>query len=123
LPFSGRYDNDGLSEKPLSAVNSQNSPWVYRMDLRLDKRFNLPLGDAALTLSLYVLNLFNTENIRDVWITTGLGDDTGYLGTEAGQTYFNNLSATDQKNFLTREKDFFNYGIPRQIRLGAKIQF
>ncbi len=123
LPFSGRYDNDGLSEKPLSAVNSQNSPWVYRMDLRLDKRFSLPLGDAALTLSLYVLNLFNTENIRDVWITTGLGDDTGYLGTDAGQTYYNGLSASEQQNYNMRESDFFNYGIPRQIRLGAKIHF
>jgi len=122
-PFSGRYDNDGLSEKPLTAVNSEVSPWVSRMDLRLDRRFNLPIGDAALTLSLYVLNLFNTENIRDVWITTGLGDDTGYLGTEDGQTYYNGLSAQEKQNYKMRESDFFNYGIPRQIRLGAKIQF
>lgn len=122
-PFSGRYDNDGLSEKPLTAVNSETTPWVQRFDLRLDRRFKLPVGNAALTLSLYVLNLFNTENVRDIWATTGLANDTGYLGTEAGQTYFNSLSATDQKNYLTREQDFFNYGIPRQIRLGAKIQF
>ncbi|MCP4411927.1 MAG: TonB-dependent receptor [Gammaproteobacteria bacterium] len=123
LPFSGRYDNDGLSEKPYSAVNAETSPWVTRFDFRLDRRFKLPLGDAALTLSLYVLNLFNTENIRDVWITTGSGNDTGYLSTEAGQTYFQGLSKTDQQNYLMREQDFFNYGIPRQIRLGAKINF
>jgi outer membrane receptor protein involved in Fe transport len=122
-PFSGRYDNDGLSEKPYTAVNSEISPWVQRFDLKLDRRFDLPIGNAALTLSMYVLNLFNTENIRNVWITTGLGNDTGYLGTEAGQAYFNALSAQDQRNYLTREQDFFNYGTPRQIRLGAKIEF
>jgi outer membrane receptor protein involved in Fe transport len=122
-PFSGRYDNDGLSEKPLTAVNSETSPWTQRFDLRLDRRFKLPVGDAALTLSLYVLNLFNTENVRDVWITTGKADNTGYLGTEDGQNYFNGLSALEQQNYLTRESDYFNYGIPRQIRLGAKIQF
>ena len=123
LPFSGRYDNDGVSEKPLTAVNAETSPWVQRFDFRLDRRFKLPIGNSALTLSLYVLNVFNTENIRDIWITTGQPNDTGYLSTEAGQTYFNGLSATDKQNYLTREQDFFNYGIPRQMRLGAKIEF
>jgi len=123
FPFSGRYDNDGLSEIPYSAVNVETSPWISRFDLKLDRRFKLPLGNSALTLSLYVLNLFNTENIRDIWITTGLGNDTGYRSTAAGAAFYNGLSAKEKQDFEMRETDFFNYGIPRQIRLGAKIQF
>jgi hypothetical protein len=122
-PFSGRYDNDGVSEIPLTAVNAETTPWNFRFDLKLDRRINLPLENSALTLSMYVLNLFNTENVKNIWITTGLPNNTGYLATSSGAEYFSNLSVADRQNYLMRETDFFNYGIPRQIRLGAKLEF
>ncbi len=122
-PFTGRYDNDGLSETPLTAVNAETTPWNYRMDLKLDREFDLPLGNVDLTFYAWILNLLNTENVQDVWITTGLAGDTGYLSTLAGQEYFNNLSAEEQQNFRMREVDFFNYGIPRQIRFGFRLSF
>jgi hypothetical protein len=123
FPFSGRYDNDGISEIPYSAVNTEVSPWNFRFDLRLDRRFDLPVGDAAITVFAYVLNVLNSKNVKDVWSTTGLADDTGYRSTTAGSEAYNNYSSAEKQLYRMREMDYFNYGIPRQIRVGAKIEF
>jgi hypothetical protein len=122
IPFTGRYDNDNLSETPLSAINSEFTPWVSRFDLKLDRRFNTPLN-TSLTLYLWVYNLFNKKNIMDVWATTGLPDDTGYGTTTGGQDYWAKADESLKQNYKMRENDYFNYGIPRQIRLGARIEF
>ncbi|MDD5061211.1 MAG: TonB-dependent receptor [Candidatus Marinimicrobia bacterium] len=120
MPFTGRYDNTNLSETPVSAVNSQATPWSFKLDLKLDKKFYI--GSVQLTAYAYVLNLLNTENVSDIWITTGLPDDTGYLGTSAGQTYWNSLTDEQKSLWKMREMDYNNYGSPRQIRLGLMLE-
>jgi outer membrane receptor protein involved in Fe transport len=122
FPFSGRYDNDGISEIPYSAVNAEQTPWTFNLSLRLDRRFPLPLN-TALTLSIQVLNTLNTGNVKNVWTTTGSPDRTGYLSTTAGSSAYQNYSAEEKKLYDMREMDYMNYGIPRQIRLGAKLEF
>jgi len=120
MPFTGRYDNSNLSETPISAVNSQTTPWVFKVDLKLDKKFYV--GNFQLTAYAWVLNLLNTENVSAIWITTGLPDDTGYLGTSAGKTYWNNLTDEQKSLYKMREMDYNNYGSPRQIRLGLMLE-
>ena len=120
-PHDGRWDND-ISNTPVSAVNSETTPWSYRFDLKLDKTIRLPAG-FNLNLYCWVLNLLNTETVSFVWTTTGLPDQTGYLQTEPGKAWYNTLTSEQKKMFSMREMDFTNYGIPRQIRLGAKISF
>jgi hypothetical protein len=122
MPFTGRYDNDGLSETPYSAINSEYTPWVSRFDLKLDRRFAMPLN-TTLTFYVWVYNLFNTKNIMGVWATTGLPDDTGYRSTSGGANYWAEADQLKRDNFKMREMDYMYYGIPRQIRLGARIEF
>jgi len=121
-PHDGRYDND-ISNIPVSAVNAERTPWVYRFDLKLDRTINLPLFNTSLNVYVWVLNLLNTENIMDVWTTTGLPDNTGYLQTTAGKEYWESLTPEERKYFKMREMDWNNYGIPRQIRLGVRLDF
>jgi len=121
MPFSGRYDND-IANKPISAVNAQNTPWNYRFDLKLDRSFDIPFGLKA-NAFVWVENLLNTKTVLDVWTTTGLPDDTGYLQTTSGQAYYNGLTAEEKKAYSMREMDYLNYGIPRQIRAGLQIEF
>lgn len=125
LPFDGRYDNDGLSETPVSAVNAESYPWNYRFDLKVDRRFDMRFGNfkSAFTVYLWVYNLLNTVNVQNVWITTGQPDDTGFRNTSVGQAYWAEATALDKQNFRMREMDYNNYGIPRQIRLGLKWHF
>jgi len=122
-PHNGRYDNDGLSEIPISAVNANMAPWTKRLDLRVDH--TIPLGGASVSVYLWVLNALNTRNVKDVWITTGLPDDTGYLSTSSGKAFLADPQTTEleKANLQMREMDYNNYGIPRQIRLGVKVAF
>ena len=119
-PFTGRYDNDNVSESPYSAVNTEISPWIYKIDLKVDKDFYF--GGSKLTVYAWVVNLLNTANVRDIWITTGLPDDTGFLGTAAGQQYWNSLDEAGKQAYKMREMDYNNYGVPRQIRLGVQLE-
>jgi outer membrane receptor protein involved in Fe transport len=125
VPFDGRYDNDGVSETPKSAVNSETYPWNYRFDLKFDRQFaiNIKGFQSAFTVYLWIYNVLNTENVQGVWITTGEPGDTGFLSTTAGQEYWRNADEIDKKNFSMREMDYNNYGMPRQIRLGVKWHF
>lgn len=120
-PHDGRYDND-ISNTPVSAVNAESTPWNYRFDLKFDRMFKLPYG-LEMNWYLWVYNVLNTKNVVSVWNTTGLPDQTGYLQTTAGQSYFSELTAEGQKAFSIREMDFLNYGTPRQIRLGCQLSF
>jgi len=119
-PFTGRYDNDNLTTVPVSAVNSAETPWQMRVDLKIDKRFTV--GQTGIILYTTILNLFNKENVRDVWLTTGLPDDTGYTGMPSGKEFWEKASETTKALYKMREMDYNNYGIPRQIRLGVKIE-
>lgn len=119
-PFTGRYDNDNVSESPYSAVNAEITPWVYKIDLKVNKQFYF--GTAKLNVYAWVLNLLNTANVKDIWISTGLPDDTGHRGTPAGQAYWDALDETEKQLYRMREMDYNNYGIPRQIRLGVELE-
>jgi len=120
FPFDGRYDNDRISAKPVSPVNSQASPWVFRLDMKIDRKFYI--GSTMLTAYVSVNNLLNSENVRAVWITTGLPDDTGYRQTAAGRLDWARYSDTEKSLFRMREVDFNNFGTPRQIRLGVQVE-
>lgn len=119
-PFTGRYDNDNVSETPISAVNTEYTPWVYKIDLKVNKE--VYFGGVKFNAYVWVLNLLNTANVKDIWITTGLPDDTGFWGTAAGQQKLATLSETDKALYRMREMDYNNYGIPRQVRFGVEVE-
>ncbi len=118
FPFSGRYDNNNLSQIPATAVNRETTPWMYKIDMRVDKQFEIMRN--KFTFYAWIINLLNTENVQEVWWTSGLADDTGYLRTSAGQQYWRGLDDTAKKLYKMREIDYNNYGVPRQIRLGVQ---
>jgi hypothetical protein len=120
-PHDGRYDND-ISTTPVSAVNGGTTPWNYRFDLKLDRTFMLPAG-LSMNWYVWVINVLNTRSVVDVWTTTGLADQTGYLQTTAGKQYYAKLTSDEKKDLSMREMDFLNYGVPRQIRLGCRVSF
>jgi outer membrane receptor protein involved in Fe transport len=124
-PFTGRYDNDGISEQPISAINSETTPMNTRFDLKLDRRFDISAAGfkSSITLYFWVYNLFNSENVMAAWQTTGLPGDTGFLSTTAGKEEWAGYSEQGRQNFKMREMDYNNYGIPRQMRLGVKLEF
>ena len=102
-------------------VNGQTLPATSLVDLKVDRRFQITRS-AALTAYVEVENLLDTDNPTDVWQTTGLADDDGYLSTDAGLTE-RPLGSVSREYYQYRLRTPFNYGIPRQTRLGLRLNF
>jgi len=119
--------NAGLN----GTLNGSRLPWSYRLDLQLDRTFELEFGKEdkkkATFLNVYcrVTNLFNQFNILNVYRATGNWDDDGFLAAAANQTSIQNQ--LDEQSFrdyyMMKIQNPFNISVPRTIRLGVKFDF
>jgi len=121
---------------PLSAglsgtTNGSRLPWSYRLDLQLDRTFDLELGKEdkkrATFLNVYVrvTNLLNQFNVLNVYRATGNSDDDGFLAAAASQNSIQNqLDEQSFRDYYTMKiQNPFNISSPRTIRLGVKFDF
>ncbi|WKZ70525.1 MAG: TonB-dependent receptor [Melioribacteraceae bacterium] len=102
-------------------VNSRFGPSQFRVDMRLEKAFEF----AGIRLSpyLWVQNLFDVDNVTNVWRSTGDPLTTGFLNTETGRAVAQQRGQGYVDDYKALERTPFNFGIPRLIRLGLKINF
>lgn len=127
--------NDSFTANSVGSINSSRLPSTYRLDLRLDRRFNL--GGSSLRAYLTVLNLLDTRNIVAVYRATGLPDQDGYLLTPQGQAFLESQPDVEAARFNymsyvggpvnnggshSSAAPFF-YSQPRQVRLGFQLDF
>jgi outer membrane receptor protein involved in Fe transport len=112
------------------SVNGSRKPWNFRADLQIDRNIILKFGEekkksANLNVYLLVSNLFNTRNILNVYRATGNSNDDGYLNAAEWQNQINSQNDVDSYRYYYAMKmdSPFNYGIPRTIRLGVKLDF
>lgn len=136
-PYSSQVaiTNDGalnpLTSGLTGTTNGSRLPWSYRLDLQLDRTFNLTFGkeDKKKTtfLNVYIrcTNLFNHKNVLSVYRATGNWNDDGYLAAAASQSTIQ--SQVDQQSYIDyynmRIQNPYNISIPRTIRLGVKFDF
>ena len=87
-------------------------------------------------LTLYVINLFDTKNVQNVWPQTGSADDDGFLGNpdtggkliEANGPQYVDFYRTLQLSYgrpsgALTFTDPYLYGPPRQIRLAVRLEY
>ena len=116
-------------------VNSVYLGFTNRIDLKVDRAFNL--GPADFRGYLWIQNLFDQDQIYGVYRDTGLADDDGFLATDPDAVralptelereafrflysqYVN--SPVVQDGFGVSGGQF--YGLPRRIRLGVTLDF
>lgn len=125
-------DGDARTRFPLEPVNNSTTPWVYQLDFRIDKTFSLPMID--LNIYVYVQNLLNTQNVINVYYRTGNAYDDGWLSNPTAssntlaqygamyQQLYEVMNLQDNQNQI-RTNGYSNFGLPRQVRVGAKIEF
>lgn len=127
------YGNQGFSTvngvTPYEALNQSEGPWSLRLDLKLDKAFNV--GSLSFDVYLWAQNVLDRKNIlsaNDVisgraglYTGTGSATDDGWLGTSAGQSWSgtNGPQATAMYQYL--EENLGAYDIPRTVYLGVKL--
>jgi len=111
-------------------VNGSRKPSSFRSDLQIDRNFVLKFGaekkkSANLNVYLLVNNLFNFQNVLDIYRATGNADDDGYLNAAQYQAQIQSQRDSEAfaNYYIMKMNDPFNFGIPRTIRLGAKLDF
>lgn len=112
-------------------TNGSRLPWSYRLDLQLDRTFNIKFGKedkkrtTFLNVYLRVTNLLNQFNVLGVYRATGNWDDDGYLAAAQSQTTIQNYN--DEQAFrdyyAMKIQNPYNISSPRTIRLGVKFDF
>ena len=126
---------DSFTEDAIGSINSARLPSTTRIDVRVDRRFNL--GSYSLTAYVNVLNLLDAQNILAVYRATGLPDNDGYLATAGGQSFLNTRPDPTAAAFLygaytggpvnvgSRHSSASSlmYSRPRRVRVGILLNF
>ena len=114
--------NASRAPRPSGGINSNRGPASTRIDLKLDRKFDI--GDrAAVTAFLWIENVLDADNVQSVWRATGLGDDDGFLATSEGRTFLQNAPPAMPALYEYRTNLRSNFGIPRLTRLGLRLDF
>lgn len=101
------------------AINAQNMPWNFRVDAKADKTFS---WSSHLSLNIYcqIHNIFDRRNVVNVFSSTGLPDDNGFLNSPYGVA---NLNERQRQQYQVWYNNGLFYDTARQIRFGLILNF
>jgi hypothetical protein len=113
------------------SLNGSRLPWRYRLDMRVNKSFDITWGEgenlksASMNIYFQVQNLLNTVNLVNVYQYTGNPDDDGYLNSAVGigdiANQIDPTAFTDLYSLKLNNPS--NYTRPRTVRLGVTLDF
>ncbi len=125
-PYTKYFSN--LQQTIVGSYRGARLPWSFRVDLTVDKSYNLKVGKKMTVLNFFarISNVFNIKNIRGVYGVTGDPDDNGYLTDPETQTIIaGQLNEQSFRDYYTMYQDMgvYNYSTPRMVYLGVSYQF
>ena len=109
-------------------INGSRLPWQSRVSTKINKEFEIKWNDkkkSFVNVYFQVQNLFNTQNIINVYRATGNPDDDGYL---TAAVYQNDINTTNDPQafrdlYQIKVNKPSNYSLPRMMNLGLQISF
>jgi outer membrane receptor protein involved in Fe transport len=126
----------GIPTRPIfkGTINGSRRPWQFRVDMRLNKQFDVNLGKevegqrrkkGSVNIYLEAQNLLNTKNVIGVYRFTGNPDDDGWLASNQAQEVIKNQLDSQSYIDLYSQKvnNPNNYSLPRRMRLGVQFNF
>jgi outer membrane receptor protein involved in Fe transport len=130
-PNPGFNIADSFTANTLGDLNSGTLPATSRIDVRIDRQFDLGFADSKLRAYLNIQNLLDTRNVLAVYRGTGVPDDDGFIAT--------NPTLLDSPGDIFHYQQFISgpvnvggsqstgagqfYSAPRQVRLGFLFDF
>lgn len=122
------------------SINGARLPWTFSIDMRVDKSFRVPTANPkkplSFNLSLRILNLLNSVNVRSVYPVSGSPYDSGFILSSDGQSTLENIRNTGElvneagRDELAYRNAFDwvvaspnNFYLPRRIFLGLRFDF
>ena len=124
---------DPRGRRPIGQPNSSTTPWVYNLDLRVDKTVSIYKLDV--NFYIYVQNLLNTKNVINVYQKTGNAYSDGFLNSADAQKIIEGENYTERFADLYQVLNYDNneaalksygygmFGTPRQLRVGISINY
>lgn len=124
-----KWDGYGNTRTPTEALNASTTPWNFELDLKLDKSF--ALGPLNTNVYLWVINVLDIKNVVGVFNQSGDPNDDGYLTSPDGVAYIKGITSQYGEEAAQKYKDLYtalnynsgNFGTPRQIRLGIRLNY
>ncbi len=107
---------------PYENLNSSTAPWNFQLDLRLNKEFTLVSGVDA-DVYLWIVNVLNTKNITNIYDATGLPNNDGFFSSSDGENYVATYGQDGKRLYEYLVDPAGNYGTPRVMRLGVRLNF
>jgi outer membrane receptor protein involved in Fe transport len=121
---------DPRSSFPTEPVNASKTPWVSNLDLSINKL--IPIGPVNLDIYVNILNVLDAKQIVNVYPTTGSAEDDGWLNTPSGialaqanplyAPFYRAINLDNRWHYANATGNDV-YGSPRQIRVGARLEF
>ena len=109
--------------RPIEALNASVMPWYHRMDLKIDKVFEI--GRFRIKPFIWVYNVLNRKNVTGVYAQSGDPHDNGWFLTEDGKRW---AEINGEEGMYLAMKDLSNAGAanlstPRILRFGMMLEF
>ena len=105
--------------RPEQPINTGRLPWQFFIDMKMEKAFTIA-EDYKIVPYIWVKNLLDRENVIGVYEGTGKPNTTGWLNTDAGQTW---AAENDVNKYHLKEFNATNWSNPRQILFGLRLSF
>jgi hypothetical protein len=102
-------------------VNSAYGPGSFKVDLKVEKAFSF--GKMVVTPYVWVENVFDADNPVTVYRSTGDAYSTGFLSSPEGKKLVQDRGIGFAYDYESLERNPFNFGIPRLIKVGLKVNF
>jgi len=126
------YMQDTRSRQALEPIGSSTTPWSFTTDLKLDKSFYL--AGVRLTAFTRIQNIFDRNNVLNVYQRTGSDTDDGFLSDpqystgfvdQYGDNYVELYKAVNLDNDEAYRTDagVEIYSSPRQVWVGLSVAF
>ncbi|MCW8810129.1 MAG: TonB-dependent receptor [Ignavibacteriaceae bacterium] len=113
--------DNGLVADNTGYINSAFGPSTFRIDLKVEKGF--AIGNFYLTPYVWIENLLDADNVVTVYRSTGSPYTSNWLNDPDAQGTIQQKGEGYVKDYESLEKDPQNFGFPRLIKLGLKLNF
>jgi outer membrane receptor protein involved in Fe transport len=122
-PSRAAEGTDERRRAPTEAIGSSTTPWFFQLDMRIDK--TVAIGPLDVNFFIYAINLLGTDNVINVFSRSGDAKSDGYFLTTGGYADVASLGQgfADMWTTLYNGRNSGNFGPPRQIRFGLRLEY